>query len=298
MKPTRILFIFCLWMLITDIAYSQGVRGIRGRNRNFIIGAGTGAAFYFGDLAANGDYSNVKPNLALSARYNFFDRYSIETQLTWFMLTGQDAKDPVKEKRNLSFSSHNFEFNVLGHVSLFPEAYRFYQRPLLNPYVYAGIGLVQFNPTAVLEGKRYNLRELQTEGPENAYGAFAMTIPAGLGVKLRATPFLNINIDGGFRWALTDYLDDVSSGDYPDPTSFGDNEIARRLSDRSWELGISPTLAERGSMVRGNPDKKDAYLILNVRVEYFFGSLGSGHKYRPMRGRKPKAYRPRRPRRR
>lgn len=280
----------------TELAFSQGFS----RNRDFIIGMGSGAAFYFGDLAADGDYSFIKPNLALSARYNFYDRYSVETQLTWFMLTGDDTKDPVKELRNLSFTSHNFELNLLGHVSLFPESFRFYQRPFANPYAYVGIGLVNYNPRAELDGEKYNLRKLETEGPENSYGLFTMSVPVGFGVKFRASPFLNINLDAGYRYVFTDYLDDVSSGEYPAPTSF-DSEIARKLSDRSGELlpPDQPTFAEQGRDVRGNPSEKDAYLILNVRVEYFFGNLNlGGTGYRPGKGRKPKPYRPRNIRRR
>lgn len=283
------LFVLVFFIFIADLASGQGIRS---RNRNFIIGAGTGAAFYFGDLAKNGDFSNIKPNLALSARYNFYDRYSVETQLTWFMLSGRDSKDPVKEWRNLSFSSHNFELNVVGHVSLFPEAIRFYQRPFANPYAYAGVGLLQFNPYAKLDGDVHYLRGLETEGSENSYGVVTMVIPFGAGVKFRATPFLNINIDGGYRLTFTDYLDDVSSGHFPEPTSF-DNDVARRLSDRSGELGLVPSMSERGMNVRGNPDRNDAYFILNIRAEYFFGSMGGGSSYRPMRGKKPKAYRPR-----
>ncbi len=291
-----------LLFLLSNLAFSQGPNS---RTRSFIIGAGSGAAFYFGDLAKDGSFEHVKPNVALSARYNFsgnnnfLDNVSVESQFTWFMLTGNDKKDPVKEMRNLSFTSHNFELNLLGHVSLFPEASRFYQRPFANPYAYVGIGLVNFNPAAKLEGERYNLRRLETEGPENSYGSFTMSIPMGLGVKFRASPFLNINLDGGFRWVLSDYLDDVSSGHYPEPTSF-DSEEARLLSDRTWELGISPTWAEQGKEFRGNPDERDAYLILNIRVEYFFGNVaaGSSSGFRSGKGRKPKPYRPRKIRRR
>ncbi len=285
-------------LLLSELSYSQG-RNFR--NRTFIVGAGTGAAFYFGDLAKDGTFRFVKPNFALSARYNFHDRFSVESQLTWFMLTGDDSKDPIKEQRNLRFTSHNFELNILGHISLFQEAIRFYQRPFANPYIYAGVGLVNYNPATKLDGKRYNLRKYDTEGPENSYGLFTMSIPMGAGVKFRASPFININLDGGFRYVLTDYLDDVSSGIFPDPLSFND-DVARRLSDRSGELGKSPTLSEAGINVRGNPNEKDAYFILNVRVEYFFGRVSSGGArsggFRPVRKKKPKAYRPHKIRRR
>ncbi len=287
----KIILIAITILLFNELSLAQG-RNFR--NRSFIVGAGTGAAFYFGDLAKDGTFRFVKPNFALSGRYNFHDRFSVESQLTWFMLTGDDSKDPVKELRNLSFTSHNFELNVLAHISLFQEAIKFYQRPFANPYIYAGIGLVNFNPTARLEGEKYNLRKLQTEGPENKYGAFTMSIPLGGGVKFRASPYINVNIDGGFRFVLTDYLDDVSSGTFPNPLSF-ESDVARKLSDRTWEKGISPTWAEQGKEFRGNPNKKDAYFILNVRVEYFFGSVSGGARsggFRPVKGRKPRAYRP------
>ena len=290
----KIILIVITILLFNELTLAQGQNF---RNRSFIIGAGTGAAFYFGDLAKDGTFRFVKPNFALSGRYNFHDRFSVESQLTWFMLTGDDAYDPIKELRNLSFTSHNFELNVLAHVSLFQEAIRFYQRPFANPYIYAGIGVVNFNPTATLDGEKYNLRKLHTEGPENSYGAFTMSIPLGLGVKFRASPFINVNLDGGFRFVMSDYLDDVSSGIFPDPLSFED-DIARRLSDRSGEVGRVPTMSEQGLNVRGNPNEKDAYFILNVRVEYFFGSVSGGGArsggFRPTntKGRKPKAYRP------
>ena len=288
---------------LSELGYGQQFYS-GGRSRNFILGAGTGASFYFGDLAADGDFSNIKPNLAIGARYNFRDRFSVESQFTWFMLTGDDSKDPIKEARNLSFQSHNFELNLVGHISLFPEANMFYQRPLANPYLYAGIGVVNFNPTAKLDGTKHSLRPLKTEGPEKAYSAFTMSIPMGLGVKFRVTPFLNLNVDGGFRYVLSDYLDDVSSGEFPDPLSF-ESDIARRLSDRSGELGANPTWAESGKNFRGNPNANDAFFILNIKVEYFFSNIGGtsyggGRLGRPSGGKrikapkqnKPKRYKP------
>lgn len=280
----RQIILIILLVFIADIGFSQSFYRNR-RTRNLILNAGTGGAFYFGDLAADGDYSFVKPNLALGARWNFYDRYSLEAQLTWFMLTGDDSKDPVKEKRNLSFQSNNFELNLVAHVSLYSEAYQFYARPMFNPYVYGGIGLLNFNPTAKLDGERYNLRKLETEGPDHTYGPFTVSFPVGLGVKYRATPFLNINLDGGFRFVLSDYLDDVSSGEYPDPDNL--DEVTRKLSDRSGEVGVNPTYAERGTEIRGNPSKNDAYMMINIKVEYFFSNLNFGNPY----GYKPGRYR-------
>ncbi|MCG8309329.1 MAG: porin family protein [Cytophagales bacterium] len=277
-------FIFC-----SEVVFSQGFYN-KNRNRNFILSAGTGTAHYYGDLAKQGDHSNIKPNFAIGARYNFYRWFSAGAELTWFMLAGNDKTDPNKESRNLSFQSHNFELSTVFHASLFEEDRRFYLRPFANPYIYAGVGLVSYNPTAKLEGQRYNLRKLNTSGED--YSGFTVSFPVGAGVKLRVNPFFNVVLDGGYRLLISDHIDDVSSGKYPDPTSFSD-ETARLLSDRTWELGINPTWAEQGKEFRGNPDNNDGYFIFNVKVEYYFMELGKSSTFRKkLKGGKSKKLKP------
>ena len=96
---------------------------------------------------------------------------------------------------------------------------------------------------------------------------------------LRLEPGFNIALDGGYRFLITDYLDDVSSGIYPTPSSF-DNDLAKRLSDRSGELGADPTFAEQGRMVRGDPNNKDGYFITNVKLEYYFKQIKIKSRYK------------------
>jgi len=272
--PIIIVLLFC-----SQILWAQGFYN-KNRNRNLVISAGTGTSHYYGDLAKEGDHFNIKPNFAIGARYNFYRWFSAGAELTWFMLAGDDKTDPGKEIRNLSFQSHNFELNGVIHVSLFEEDRRFYMRPFANPYVYGGIGFVNFNPTAKLDGERYNLRKLNTSGEE--YSNMTVSFPVGAGVKFRLNPFFNIVVDGGYRFLVTDNLDDVSSGVYPDPASFGNNEVARRLSDRTWETlpEGTPTWAEQGKKFRGDPNNKDGYFIFNIKVEYYFGELGKSSTYR------------------
>lgn len=266
-----VLLLFC-----TEFVLSQGFYN-KNRNRNFLLSAGTGTTHYYGDLAKSGDNSNIKPNFAVGARYNFYRWFSAGAEMTWFMLSGNDNTDPGKETRNLSFQSQNFELSAVIHVSLFEEDRRFYMRPFANPYIYGGIGLVNYNPTAKLDGKRYNLKRLNTSG--ESYSGFTASFPVGGGVKFRVNPFFNVVIDGGYRFVLSDNLDDVSSGIYPDPASFS-NETARKLSDRTWELGVNPTWAEQGKQFRGNPDNNDGYFIFNLKVEYYFAEIGKSNTYR------------------
>ncbi|HBH22218.1 MAG TPA: hypothetical protein DDY13_02225 [Cytophagales bacterium] len=285
MKCRYSILLFFALLFVADQVFAQGYYNIR-RARNLVVTGGTGLAFYFGDLADPGDISNITPNFTVGARYNVTNRIAVGTDLTWFMLRGADSKSETKQIRNLSFRSHNFELNLIGQVTLFEEGERFYLRPLVNPYIYAGIGVVQFNPTAELDGERYYLPDFKTE--QVNYSTIALCIPAGIGLKFRLNPFFNISVDGGFRWVQSDYLDDVSSGIYPEHASFED-PIARRLSDRSGETGLNPSLSEKGSMVRGNPDKNDAYFIFNAKLEYYIGTgaiFGSQNRYKGKMRRK------------
>ncbi len=271
------ILIVSITLLFANFVFGQGFYN-KNRNRNFILSAGTGTTHYYGDLAKNGDHSNIRPNFAVGARYNFYRWFSAGAELTWFMLAGNDETDPGKAIRNLSFQSHNFELSTVVHASLFEEDRRFYMRTFANPYVYGGIGFVNYNPTAELEGERYNLRKLNTSGED--YGSFSISFPVGAGIKFRINPFFNVVLDGGYRFLMTDHIDDVSSGVYPEPASFTD-ETARLLSDRTWETlpDGTPTWAEQGKNFRGDPNNNDGYFIFNIKVEYYLSEIGSGKSY-------------------
>jgi len=240
----------------------------KGRNRKLVANGGFGVASYYGDLNNPGDIIDFTPDITFGARYEINNMVSVGMNLAWFMLRGDDAEADTegRERRNLSFRSHNVELSVLGFIDLYPRGKRFYQRPIVGPYAYFGIGLLYYNPQAELEGSYYSLRPLQTEG--NSYSIFTPTIPLGFGLRFRATPFINVVLEGGYRITFTDYLDDVSTV-YIDNSTF-DDPIARQLADRRPEIGLP--LKEAGS-VRGNPEKNDGYFITSLKVEIYLPDI-------------------------
>ncbi len=136
------------------------------RGRDIIVSAGTGTTSYFGDLNDDGDIFDFKPNFNIGLQYFIADRIAIRSELLWFQLEGDDANssESGKVERNLSFSSNNFELNAVGIIQLLPEGRRYYQRPFFNVYAFAGIGLLYFNPMGELNGEKYALQPIQTEG--------------------------------------------------------------------------------------------------------------------------------------
>lgn len=252
-----------LLILVTVVAEAQSFYAIR-RSRSLIFSAGTGTSTYFGELKSNGGgYIDPRINLNVGLQYFVIPQLALRGELAWFQLSGDDAASTGAHlRRNLSFVSNNFEASVTGAFHLKPMNYRYYQRPPFNAYVYAGVGLMRFNPRAELNGTMHSLQPLMTEGVE--YGRVGVVLPAGLGVKVKAGPFFNFVLEGGYRKTFTDYLDDVSTV-HPDKSTWTD-PIRIALSDRGPEVDIAPKPA--GS-VRGNSDKMDGYFLMNLKVEYY-----------------------------
>jgi hypothetical protein len=283
MRILRILLVSVLFL--PELLNAQSFYAIK-RERSVIATVGVGTSTYFGELANPKDYIDAKPSIALGLQYYFTNRISARAELTYFQLSGDDAKADIesgRRERNLSFTSNNIEFNTVGIIQLGPHGQRFYQRPKLNFYGFVGIGLLYFNPKTEYLGEMVALQPLQTEGVK--YSKFAPVIPYGLGAKLMLSPFLNISIEGGYRKVFTDYLDDVSTV-HKDPASFSD-PTAAALADRRPEIG-EPTVP--AGTQRGNPDKDDGYMLLNVKFEYYLPGDIFGNSNKRLYKSKRKAY--------
>ena len=106
-------------------------------------------------------------------------------------------------------------------------------------YLFAGVSAIYFNPQAYTKGKWHNLHPLHTEGQglpgyNKHYSRIAVAFPVGFGVKFKISPFRSIGVEAGWRFAITDYIDDVGIGRYPSTETKLDNfgETAAILSYR------------------------------------------------------------------
>jgi hypothetical protein len=278
----RFIILCILTSSVCHIANSQSFYTVR-RDRSLILVAGINTSTYYGDLKDNSDIFDVRPSLTLGGLYYLSKRIGVRGEFSWVTLSGSDAnsKDEGKILRNLSFTSGNYELSVVGLVNLIPQGGRFYQRPVFNVYAFGGIGGLYFNPKAELDGKKYALKPLQTEGVD--YSRFAVIIPYGLGAKYKVSPFYNVVMEIGWRKAFTDYIDDVSTV-FVDNESFTD-PIAKQLADRRPEIGLP--LKKAGSK-RGEPTNDDAYMLFSLKVEYYL-PYQLGNSQRKLYNRKRKA---------
>ena len=261
----RLFTVLILIGVVVQLAEAQSFYSVR-RDRSLLFTAGVNTSTYYGDLKDDGDIFDVKPSLSLGLLYYASKRVGIRGEFSWVTLSGSDANSKEEGAgrldRNLSFTSSNYEFNVSAVVNLVPQGGRFYQRPPFNVYGFIGLGGMYYNPKAELDGTKYALRPLKTEGV--SYGSFTPIIPFGLGAKIKLNPFFNFAIEAGWRKTFTDYIDDVSTV-HVDNASFTD-PIAQKLADRRPEIGLP---AAPAGTKRGNASNDDAYMLFSARIEYY-----------------------------
>jgi hypothetical protein len=255
-------------LVITTSGYSQSFYALR-RDRNFLVSLGSGTANYLGEMVNPGEFGKLKPNVAAGAEMYLTNRISVRAELTWFQLSGDDAKaDDDRQERNLSFRANCLELSALGAINLTPMGLRFYQRSQINFHAFVGLGALYFNPKAKYQGDWVPLQPLHTEN--NYYPRLQAVIPVGLGARIKLDPFFNILVEAGYRITFTDHLDDASRTRYVDGALLK-SDLARALADRreGENKPSSPTTIGK----RGNPDKNDGYFITNITLQYYLPEL-------------------------
>jgi hypothetical protein len=269
--------------LLTDATavLSQSFYAIR-RERSLIGYFGVGTTSYLGELTDPGTITPIKYGFNAGLEHFITNRISLRAEVNYFQISGTDANaDESRRPRNLSFTSNNVEANFVGTLNLLPNGRRFYQRQVINFYGFGGIGLLYINPKTEFNGEMVALQPLMTENVK--YSKVQPVIPFGGGVKIKAGPFFNLTFEAGMRKTFTDYLDDVSVRNYPDPATLS-SDMARALSNRSGGV----------AQVRGNPEADDWYFMMTGRIQYYLPYDFSSIKRNKLYTQKRKAYNRRR----
>lgn len=295
--------IFLTFVTISVVAQTGDWRRYR---HELVFGAGTAA--FMGDLGGGKgvgthfvkDFDIQANRWAFMAGYGYklTDRFALRTGIYYGRVYGSDEFTPeyARNGRNLSFRSPIIELSEVVEFSILRErmGHRYNikrakgKKPTPNLYIFAGVGGFFFNPKAQYlphdangnpdesdpnYGKWYSLQPLGTEGQgyvptRQKYSRIQMSIPFGVGLNCMITRSWGIGFDFGFRYTLTDYIDDVSST-YVDPDVFED-PIASYFSnpDSKYRVGAGDQ--------RGDSKWNDAYMFLTVKVTYKLFSVHRG----------------------
>jgi len=245
------------------------------------FGVGVGLDHYFGDLNTNAALNHPKFTGGVYFLKQFSNYIGIKVAGDYAFLAYSDkySKNPVQLERNLSFNTNIWEFSVNGVFNFFKfipgvDGFNY------TPYLSLGAGVFSYDPYAYLNGQKYFLRPLGTEGQGSTdypgrkpYSSMAVCFPLTVGFKYSLSEKTNVFAEVGYRFTTTDYIDDVSTT-YAGPSTFpplpnGQPSPAFLLQDRSYELGTPIGIKGRQ---RGNSAQNDAYVLFHVGFSFNISS--------------------------
>lgn len=183
-----------------------------------------GGANYQGDLVPTWYPYPAETNLAagLALRYYFNPNWAMRIGATYGELSGSDLNfdNPgFSEKRQYSFQSRLIEFSFLLEWEPFGKkrypAFNEYKR-IISPYLFAGGGLAINNVNTTF-GKLANGEAPEAVQRDQAvsYPQQHFAMPVGAGIKIDLSKRLALGLEGGTRYAFTDYIDGVSQAGNP-----------------------------------------------------------------------------------
>ncbi|KQS42047.1 DUF6089 family protein [Pedobacter sp. Leaf194] len=230
------------------------------------IGVSAGGAGYMGDLNQNNPVKISGVNAGIFVKHNFSSYLGVRLNYNYGQIQASDADSNNEQfrERNLSFKTGLNEGSAIFDFNFFDYKINGGNRRF-TPYLFAGVGLINFKPEIKYQGTKYRLDRLATEGQVNGYSNTALTIPYGGGIRYNYKDAWSIFSEIGYRTAFTDYIDDVS-GVYPvRQVSIGDNP-SLNISD--------PSLHQTGApgVQRGDFRKRDTYLFVSVGISFTFVS--------------------------
>jgi Domain of unknown function (DUF6089) len=252
------------------------VRQVHAQENEF--GFWMGASLYVGDLNPAFSLKNVRWASGTFFRYNLSNRMAVRAGINYGFLDAADSRIknfPFLQHRNLSFKSQLLELALTYEINFFKFS-TIDPKHRWSPYIYTGFSLFYFDPYVKLDGDKYKLESIGTEGQKSSnnptrnrgYNQYSFAIPYGGGIKYAINANWGINVELSSRFVFTDFLDDVS-GDYPDVIDVAYPvdavNIGEILYDRSPEVG--PKIGVAGKQ-RGTSQDKDRFLFLGVTLTY------------------------------
>jgi hypothetical protein len=241
-KSLQFVLLLLFFFLFEGAVHGQGASFKKFRYTS--IGFCVNAMNYVGEVDPGPSFLSpgikfTRPNFGVSYTYRLQPRMSVRGVVSWGILKGDDYqnagfnnKDINRKFRNLSFRNNILEVKIDGIWDLWENKGRHTKRPDYTPYFFGGIAYFHHNPKAFYNGSWVALQPLQTEG--KSYSLHQVAFPVGLGFRYKLGKQWDLAFEMGWRFTLTDYIDDVSRS-YVDKTTLG-SQAAIDLSDRTGEL--------------------------------------------------------------
>jgi hypothetical protein len=223
-----------------------------------------------------------------AALYQSHNKFSGNFNSEWAKYVSEyQQKEEAEFEEFLNFSANLFEFHSAVEVNLL-KVDPMYRR--FSPYIFGGVSVFYFNPyTGDANDEKVYLKPLATEGQglptytdRKNYNLVNFAVPMGGGMKVLIGKKVLVSAEMGFRFTMTDYLDDVSKSFVNMDTLYaykGRQSVDlsfRRDEIKGWERDY-PSYGYQ----RGDKRSYDMYWFGGIGVTLYFDSFGNLWPYGP-----------------
>lgn len=179
-----------------------------------------GAAGYSGDIAARRiDLQEIRPAYGVFLRYRLTPHFALKGHLYAGTISGDDKYSELKAPRSVKFGTSLAEIAGMVEWHLFrrdASALPGESRFLINPYVFAGVGLTFADADAQYYGPADRRDQLLVAPlPEEDLKSRFLLAPLGGGLRFDFYEHVIFGIEGGIRPVFSDDIDGVSKNGNP-----------------------------------------------------------------------------------
>jgi hypothetical protein len=267
--------IILLFLLLPFITQAQ---------RHHEVGIFGGTSSYYGDLQESlFPKEGYRASGGLTYKYYVHPSLGFRFGANYASLYGADSLSlsPAIKNRNLNFQSNLFEAHAAIEACMLPVDFDEYK---FTPYVFAGFALFYYNPYTIgVNDEKVYLRPLSTEGQglrqypdRRVYSLVNAGFPLGGGLKVLIGKKVIIGAEIGFRYTVTDYLDDVSKSYVNMDTLWAyKGKQSVDLSYRTDELALWDKNYPNDGFRRGDNMKTDWYWFGGLNIALYFDAFGN-----------------------
>jgi hypothetical protein len=232
---TKKSFLFLFLFLMQLAVFAQN-KDRRAKYHSF--GAQVIGSYFWGDVASS--IKTIRSGWGLQYYYKVKSNIAFTVDANYVRLVADDESSSSTSKRstadiyirNLHMRNDVAEVGAHARFELYPCNDYFTKRKEVNYFGTIGLGVLYSNPRAKdSTGHWRNLQPIHTEN--KSYSSFTAYIPVSAGVSFKLANHIDLELELGYRFTFTDYLDDAK-GEYVDPASLPSGD-ARYFSNRSAE---------------------------------------------------------------
>jgi hypothetical protein len=268
------LFAFLLLCCLTSSVFGQRATTLSRSELGFMVGG----TYYLGDLNQFKQFNNTQLAGGLLYRFNINSRISLRGNILYGNVKADDSQSSIAllKNRNLNFSSSIFEVAGGLEFNYFPFEIG-HKKYKGTAYILTEIGVFRMNPMTKYDGDKVALQPLGTEGQGTSlsskgnYNLTQLCVPIGVGGRITLGKWMTLNLEIGLRKTFTDYLDDVHSDSYADPSVLLE------------ENGVSSAALSNQSLdgskygKRGTASSKDWYVFSGFMLTFKLGKKNICH---------------------